>query len=81
MLTDAQARKIASDWHDGTSSYLYRLASTGSINSHHTAYEAHQAAYGQSPEDMASLFALRDYCQDIGPRGPVKGWASMPQED
>lgn len=32
MLTEQQAREIASEWHGGQSSYLYAFASSGSID-------------------------------------------------
>lgn len=32
MITDLEARKIASEWHGGQASALYAFASTGAIN-------------------------------------------------
>jgi hypothetical protein len=50
MITDAEARKIAYDWHGGGSTALYAFASTGAIN---TARADHDAAREITRSTMA----------------------------
>ena len=92
MITDAQARKIASDWHGGGGSALYALASTGAIN---TARADHDitAELGDCFADIADnpkryqesdgidLHALATYVRKHRPRGPQPGWADLWPEE
>jgi hypothetical protein len=39
MITDLEARKIASDWHGGQGTALYALSSTGAIDSAHYSHD------------------------------------------
>lgn len=82
MLTDAQARKIACEWHGGGGSALYALCSSGAIDYTPVLHDIHaeireclQAATPeQSPSDLEALAA---YCTEYGPSDPVEGWASL----
>lgn len=85
MITDGQARKIASEWHGGQSSPLYSLASTGAINLPDVLHEimVDAAAVGpeNSPGQLDALVALDDYVHTVGARGPVTGWSDIDFED
>lgn len=78
-MTDIDARKAASSWHGGGGTSMYRLASTGAIDSvsglvHET---MSNVTFHTSNEDMQELLSLRNYITDHGPRGPVDGWADL----
>lgn len=88
MITDTEARKIASEWHGGQGTALYAFSSTGAIN---TAREDHQLLHeiedcisslsiergAESPPELDDLFALRIYVGHTGNRGPVDGWGKL----
>lgn len=75
MLTDTEARKIASDWHGGGGSALYVLASTGAI-SNETVDEINDTLKS-TLYDADELFDLRDYCHYHNIRGPQDGWGKL----
>jgi hypothetical protein len=85
MLTDAEARRLACEWHGGRDSALYELCSTGAITDD-TAHEitANIIPRIESVEDsdlvageVGELAFLRDYVYEHGPRGPVDGWSTL----
>jgi hypothetical protein len=71
-ITDLQARVIASAWHDGQGSDLYRLTSTGAITG-----DLIDELTNQPGMDADELLALRDYVQTYGPRGPQPAWSKL----
>lgn len=84
MITDGQARKIASDWHGGQSSPLYSLASTGAIVADvldEIMADASSVGPENTPGQLDALLALIEYCTFEGPRGPVAGWSDIDFED
>lgn len=79
VITDAQARTVAADWHGGQSSPLYALASSGAIPDV-------DAVRGEISADLSTvdvgterrpLLALDTYVREHGQRGPVSGWAAL----
>lgn len=90
MISDTEARRIASDWHGGGGSALYAFASTGAIDTaradHDIAHELTETAKSESriapeqrddPAGFTNLINLRTYCRRHGKRGPVPGWADL----
>jgi hypothetical protein len=82
MISDRQARQIASEWHGGQGSALYAFASTGAID---TAWEDHDIRQEIRPlrehspnfTEYDRLTKLLKYCDFYGPRGPVDGWSDL----
>lgn len=91
MLSDLEARKIASLWHGGGGSKLYALASAGAItdDTMEEINDIMRAIVGADPDgtdpqaaeeearERAELRTLIDYCIAHGPRGPQPGWADL----
>ena len=89
MITDTEARRIASEWHGGQGSALYAFASTGAIREgsdegwdyNECAMEIYEEiAATTSYEElnpMTDMNNLLEYIQANGPRGPVPGWADL----
>ena len=71
MITDGQARRIASEWHDGQVSGLYSLASTGRVDSE--IRDAVQRVISQNARNR-ELMALRVYVFGTPNRSSVPGW-------
>ena len=63
MITEAEARKIASEWHGGQWSPLYAFSSTGTIVSgiNSEIEECLRTVYPHSDEDISNLRDLRAY--------------------
>ncbi|GAA1029199.1 hypothetical protein GCM10009565_59170 [Amycolatopsis albidoflavus] len=78
MITDGQARRIASDWHGGMSSALYSLASSGAIDldrlRDEISRELRQLDVG---EVRRELLALDKYVRTAGARPPRAGWSRL----
>jgi hypothetical protein len=89
MITDLDARRIASEWHGGGGSALYAFASTGAID---TAYWSHSITdeiwrclrndvESRSLEEqipaLRDLTALLAYVDHHAERGPVAGWGKL----
>ena len=56
MITDTEARKIASDWHGGQGSALYAFSSTGAIDTardDHNLYQEISDAIGSIQKQAA----------------------------
>jgi hypothetical protein len=79
VITDGQARTIASDWHGGQASALYALASSGAIPDV-------EAVRREISTDLATvdvgkerrpLLALDTYVREAGQRDRQPGWASL----
>lgn len=85
LITDVEARKRASERHEGQGSALYALASTGAILD--GCSEEIQAALDgclsdrqtdeEWEEHYVELHGLLDYVQRLGSRGPQKGWNGL----
>jgi hypothetical protein len=75
MISDAQARRIASDWHSDMSSALYSLASTGSIDLDRArdeiSRELRQLDVGETRRE---LLALDKYVRTVDERPAQAGW-------
>lgn len=74
------ARIVASEYHDGQSSRLYKLASTGTIDNSDGMLgceleHAERAARANGEPEL--IPALRAYIRSQGTRGPVKGWSLL----
>lgn len=79
MITDTEARRIASSWHGGGGTALYAFASTGAIDTaraDHDIKNEIQTCYFY-PDDMPGLRSLLAYVVHHGKRGPVPGWADL----
>jgi len=81
VISDAQAREIASAWHGGSGFALYALASSGAIRG--DALDELDALIAMvnrradlRASDAAELAQLRRYVEAHGVRGRVPGWAS-----
>ena len=87
MISDLEARKIASEWHSGQTSALYALSSTGAILDHvDTANELTDLAREESnrptdqrndPASFTNLINLRTYVRRHGNRGPQDHWSNL----
>lgn len=76
IITDEEARTIASWWHGGQSSPLYSFVSTGRIfdlahDIDRCLTEAH------NPQDQEDLRRLTEYVSHHGQRGPQVSWSTV----
>lgn len=89
MISDAWARRIAADWHDGQGSALHMLASGGATHDGRWGWDDLLAAVERAGDqqvgadmltgrDRRELGDLAAYITAAGPRGPVDGWAALP---
>jgi hypothetical protein len=78
VISDGQARRIASDWHGGMSSALYSLASSGAIAlgrvRDEISRELRQLDVG---EVRRELLALDKYVRTAGERPTQTGWSRL----
>lgn len=79
MISDAQARSIASAWHGGQWSPLYSLASSGAIDDvdsvrREISGDLETVDVGR---ERRPLLALDVYVREHGTRGPVAGWSGL----
>ena len=88
MITDIEARKIASEWHERKGTTLYAFTSTDAIDTARSDHdidaeiadcetalsEASSLERGEEDEEVA---CLRHYVKHHGKRGPVNGWAKL----
>ena len=74
MITDTEARKIASEWHGGGGSALYAFSSTGAID---TAREDHSIMdeIGENIRDQSNVVAMARKSGDIVTRR--QGWRNI----
>jgi len=79
VISDAQARTIAADWHGGQASALYSLASSGAITDPAgTKFEISRDVRSlDTGRARRPLLALYKYVEHHGERGPVEGWAQL----
>jgi hypothetical protein len=82
LISDAQARSIASAYHGGQFSALYSLSSTGAIDVERVTSEVSTAVQELEPgPDRRPLLALDKYVRTHGTRGPVPGWSKLWDDD
>lgn len=79
IITDGQARRVASHWHGGSASAMYAFVSTGYIDFQPLMDEiaALRREWGQNedaPLHRTEFDALTRYVRDRGPRGKQEGW-------
>lgn len=75
IITDGQARRIASEWHGGQWSTLYSFTSTGAIDFQPLKDEILFEL--RDTEDQDELKALMRYVRDKGPRERQEGWYTL----
>jgi hypothetical protein len=78
-INGGQARRIASEWHDGQGSALYSFVSTGAIALDALDGEivANLDRQLDDSTEQRELDALLAYVHSNGERGPVAGWADL----
>jgi hypothetical protein len=64
-LTDGQVRRIAAEWHDGQSSALYALTSTGAVRWDAGREVDTLLARGMATGPRRDLEALRAYLEEV----------------
>ena len=75
MIYDAQARRIASEWHGGMSSALYALASSGAVDLDRARNEISRELWQLDVgEARRELLALDKYVRTAGERPARDGW-------
>ncbi|TCO49652.1 hypothetical protein EV192_11417 [Actinocrispum wychmicini] len=75
MITDGQARRIASGWHGGMSSALYSLASSGAIDLDRVRDEISRELWRLDVGQVRrELLALDKYVRTAGERTAVAEW-------
>jgi hypothetical protein len=78
MISDGQARRIASEWHGGMSSALYSLASSGVIDLDRVRNEiSHELWQLDVGEVRRELLALDKYVRTAGTRPAQSGWSRL----
>lgn len=75
MISDGQARRIASDWHGGMSSALYSLASSGAVDLDRARDEISRELRNLDVGEIRrELLALDKYVRTAGERTAVAEW-------
>jgi DNA-binding PadR family transcriptional regulator len=75
MISDGQARRIASEWHGGMSSALYALTSCGAIDLDRARDEiTRELLKLEVGEVRRELLALDKYVRTAGERTAVAEW-------
>ncbi|MDX8143291.1 hypothetical protein SK854_14275 [Lentzea sp. BCCO 10_0061] len=75
MISDGQARRIASDWHGGMSSALYSLASSGAVDLDRARDEISRELQNLDVGEIRrELLALDKYVRTAGERTAVAEW-------
>jgi hypothetical protein len=75
MISDGQARRIASEWHGGMSSALYSLASSGAVDLDRARDEISRELLSlEVGEVRRELLALDKYVRTVGVRTAITGW-------
>lgn len=75
MISDGQARRIASDWHSGMSSALYSLVSSGAINLDRVRDEISRSLCQLDVGEVRrELLALDKYVRTAGERPAQRRW-------
>jgi hypothetical protein len=75
MIRHKTARRIASEWHNGQSTALYALASTGAIQWPVDEELKLCQAHAPKGKPWIELAKLRGYVRFSGERGPIEGWS------
>jgi hypothetical protein len=75
IISDGQARRIASEWHGDMSSALYSLASSGAIDLDHARDEISRELQSLDVGEVRrELLALDKYVRMAGERTAVAEW-------
>jgi hypothetical protein len=82
MISDTEARRIASDWHGGGGTALYAFASTGAINTTRADHDIENEVLGcvngaLSQQDKTDTLKLLAYINTHEDRGPQPGWSDL----
>lgn len=78
MISDGQARRIASEWHGGMSSALYSLASSGAIDLDRVRDEISRELWKLDVGEVRrELLALDKYVRTAGARPAQSGWSRL----
>jgi hypothetical protein len=78
MISDGQARRIASEWHSGMSSALYSLASSGAIDLDRVRDEISRELWKLDVGEVRrELLALDKYVRTAGARLAQAGWSRL----
>lgn len=78
MISDGQARRIASDWHSGMSSALYSFASSGAIDLDRVRDEISRELWQLDVGEVRrELLALDKYVRTAGARPAQSGWSRL----
>jgi hypothetical protein len=81
MISDLDARRIASDWHGGQGTALYAFASTGAIDTaradHDLLREVNATIKAEHPPVGHDLYILYAYVHNHNARGPQPGWNDL----
>lgn len=78
MISDGQARRIASDWHGGMSSALYSLASSGAIDLDRVRDEISRELWQLDVGEVRrELLALDKYVRTAAARPAQSGWSRL----
>lgn len=78
MISDGQARRIASEWHGGMSSALYSLASSGAIDLDRVRDEISRELWQLDVGEVRrELLALDKYVRTAAARPAQSGWSRL----
>jgi hypothetical protein len=78
VISDGQARRIASEWHGGMSSALYSLASSGAIDLDRMRDEISRELWKLDVGEVRrELLALDKYVRTAGARPAQSGWSRL----
>lgn len=78
MISDGQARRIASDWHGGMPSALYSLASSGAIDLDRVRDEISRELWSLNAREVRrELLALDKYVRTAGEHPAQTGWPRL----
>jgi hypothetical protein len=78
VISDGQARRIASEWHGGMGSALYSFASSGAVNFEWIMLEIRCELLNIEDETQRrELLALGKYVRSAGCRHKQEGWCRI----
>jgi hypothetical protein len=76
VITDARARTIAADYHDGSNSSI-EFSSTGTISDVDVLIADFEQYLSDEQKADPDFVALEDYIRTTGVRSPVPGWSRL----
>lgn len=78
MISDGQARRIASEWHGGMSTALYSFGSSGAIDLDRVRDEISRELWRLDVGEVRrELLALDKYVRTAGMRPVQAGWSRL----